>query len=207
MWPLKATEKSIYEYIRVYVVMLLFNIMYSYIISIFIIYLWYNYFCLLFRLLLKHQVFSKQAVPDRVAFRKHGIAIGIFSFFMCFSKIFVMVNKAAMIIGRTSAFLYQRFWISAISCVTSEFLFFNLVLWIRFVWLLYLFLAIFFLFYWHVCICIWSYSFLGLKFHSDLSPSVYVTGSGMWLFHLLLHSKWHLLHKFSEPFVLILPCL
>ena len=147
-----------------------------------------------------------KTVPDRVAFRKHGIAIGIFSFFICFSKIFLMVNKASMIIGTTSAFSFQSFWISAISCVTSEFLFFNLVFWSRFVWLLYLFLAIFF-FYWHVCICIWSYSFLGLKFHSDLSPPVYVTASGMWLFHLLLRSKWHLLHKFSEPFVLILPCL
>ena len=145
MWPLKATEKSIYEYIRVYVVMLLFNIMYSYIISIFIIYLWYNYFSLFFPLLLKHQVFSKQAVPDRVAFRKHGIAIGIFSFFICFSKIFLMVNKASMIIGTTSAFSFQSFWISAISCVTSEFLFFNLVFWSRFVWLLYLFLAFFLL--------------------------------------------------------------
>ena len=45
-----------------------------------------------------------KAVPDRVAFRKHGIAIGIFSFFICFSKIFLMVNKATMIIGTTSAF-------------------------------------------------------------------------------------------------------
>ena len=143
----------------------------------------------------------------RFAFSKHGIAIGIFSFFICFSKFFLMVKNASIIIGTTSAFLFQSFWISVISCVTSGFLFFNLVFWNRFVWLLYLFFRHFLLFYWHVCICIWSYSFLGLKFHSDLSPSVYVTGSGMWLFHLLLHSKWYLPHKFSEPFVLILPCL
>ena len=56
----ESNQKSTYEYIRVYVVMLLFNIMYSYIISIFIIYLWYNYFFLFFRLLLKQQVFYKQ---------------------------------------------------------------------------------------------------------------------------------------------------
>ena len=148
-----------------------------------------------------------KAVPNRVAFSKHGIAIGIFSFFICFSKFFLMVKNASIIIGTTSAFLFQSFWISVISCVTSGFLFFNLVFWNRFVWLLYLFFRHFLLFYWHVCICIWSYSFLGLKFHSDLSPPVYVTASGMWLFHLLLRSKWHLLHKFSEPFVLILPCL
>ena len=41
--PLKAREKSIYEYIRIYVIMLLFNIIYSYILSISVIYLWYNY--------------------------------------------------------------------------------------------------------------------------------------------------------------------
>ena len=86
-----------------------------------------------------------KAVPNRVAFSKHGIAIGIFSFFICFSKFFLMVNKASMIIGTTSALSFQNFWISAISCVTSEFLFFNLVFWSRFVWLLYLFSAFFLL--------------------------------------------------------------
>ena len=168
--------------------------MYSYIISIFIIYLWYNYFSSFFLFFFFAFTFKApsllktKAVPDRVAFSKHGIAIGIFSFFICFSKFFLMVKNASIIIGTTSAFLFQSFWISVISCVTSEFLFSNLVFWNRFVWLLYLFFRHFLLFYWHVCICIWSYSFLGLKFHSDLSPSVYVTGSGMWLFHLLLHS-------------------
>ena len=184
--------------------------MYSYIISIFIIYLWFNYFSCFFIFAFTFKapsLLKTKAVPNRVAFSKHGIAIGIFSFFICFSKFFLMVSNASIIIGTTSAFLFQSFWISVISCVTSEFLFFNLVLWNRFCMTVISIFRHFLLFYWHVCICIWSYSFLGLKFHSDLSPSVYVTGSGMWLFHLLLHSKWYLLPKFSEPFVLTLPCL
>ena len=126
MWPLKATEKSIYEYIRVYAVMLLFNIMYSYIISICIIYLWYHYFFrFFFAFTFKASSLLKtKTVPDRVVFSKHGIAIGIFSFFICFSKFFLMVNNASIIIGTASAFLFQSFWILAISCVTSEFSYF-----------------------------------------------------------------------------------
>ena len=90
--------------------MLLFNIMYSYIISILIIYLCYNYFFSFFSFTFKATSLLKpKTVPDRVAFRKHGIVIGLFSFFICFSKIFLMVNKASMIIGKTSAFSFQSF--------------------------------------------------------------------------------------------------
>ena len=112
--------------------MLLFIIMYSYIISIFIIYLWYNYFSLFSFTFKAPSLLKAKAVPDRVVFRKHGISLGIFSFFICFSKIFLVVNKASIIIGRTSGFLFQSFWISARSCVTSEFLFFNLAFWSSF---------------------------------------------------------------------------
>ena len=50
-----------------------------------------------------------KAVPNRVAFSKHGIAIGIFSFFICFSKFFLMVNNASIIIGTTSLFYSRAF--------------------------------------------------------------------------------------------------
>ena len=109
------------------------------VISIFIIYLWYDYFFFAFTFEVPSLLRTK-AVPNRVAFSKYGIAIGIFNFFICFSKFFLMES---IIIGTLSAFSFQSFWISIISSVTSEFLFFNLVFWNRFLWLLYLFLDIF----------------------------------------------------------------
>ena len=91
--------------------MLLFNIMYSYIISICIIYLWYHYFFrFFFAFTFKASSLLKtKTVPDRVVFSKHGIAIGIFSFFICFSKFFLMVNNASIIIGTTSLFYSRAF--------------------------------------------------------------------------------------------------
>ena len=54
-------------------------------------------------------------VPNKVAFSKHGIAIGIFSFSTCFSKFFLMVNSASIIISTKPAF-HCRTYIYYILC-------------------------------------------------------------------------------------------